>query len=50
LTTFFLDFLPANELKAAAEEKRRVRGATNFMVVEFVVCFEFFNEGIVSWE
>jgi hypothetical protein len=31
----FLDFLDATELKAAAEEKRRVRAATNFIVVDF---------------
>jgi hypothetical protein len=42
LTTFFLEFfLDANELKAAAEEKRRVRAATNFMVVEFDVSLVF---------
>jgi hypothetical protein len=38
LTALFLEaFLDANELKAAAEEKRRVRlrAATNFMVVDF---------------
>jgi hypothetical protein len=32
----FLDFLDANELKAAAEENRRVRVATNFMVVDLI--------------
>jgi hypothetical protein len=45
----FLD-LGANELKAAAEEKRRVRAATNFMVVEFVVSFEYCSEGIMRVE
>jgi hypothetical protein len=34
-----LDFLDPNALNAAAEEKSRVRAATDFMVVEFV----FFN-------
>jgi hypothetical protein len=38
----FLDaFLDANELKAAAEEKRRVRAATNFMVVDFDLSFNY---------
>jgi hypothetical protein len=30
-----LAFLDPNALNAAAEEKRRVRAATDFMVVEF---------------
>jgi hypothetical protein len=48
LTTFFLEFFfDANALKAAAEEKRRGRAATNFMVDEFDMSFDFFNEGIV---
>jgi hypothetical protein len=35
-------FLALNDvLKAAAEEKRRVRAATDFMVVEFDVAFNF---------
>jgi hypothetical protein len=35
-------FLALNDvLKAAAEEKRRVRAATDFMVVEFDVTFNF---------
>jgi hypothetical protein len=41
-------FLGANELKAAAEEKRRVRAATNFMVVELNVSFNTCNVGIMS--
>jgi hypothetical protein len=40
LMAVFFDFLDATELKAAAEEKRRVRAATNFIVVDF---------GFVSW-
>jgi hypothetical protein len=38
-------FLPLNDvLKAAAEEKRRVRAATDFMVVEFGMASNYFEE------
>jgi hypothetical protein len=40
-------FLDANELKAAAEENRRVRAKTNFMVVECDVTFNTCNEIIM---
>jgi hypothetical protein len=37
-------FLALNDvLKAAAEEKRRVRAATDFMVVEFDMNFNFWE-------
>jgi hypothetical protein len=41
-------FLPLNDvLKAAAEEKRRVRAATDFMVVEFGMAFNYIEELIL---
>jgi hypothetical protein len=41
LAVFLEAFLDATELKAAAEEKRRVRAATNFMVVDFDLSFSY---------
>jgi hypothetical protein len=46
-------FLALNDvLKAAAEEKRRVRAATDFMVVEFDVTFNFLKRMnfVIRWE
>jgi hypothetical protein len=41
-------FLPLNDvLKAAAEEKRTVRAATDFMVVEFGMAFNYIEELIL---